>query len=296
MDKVCSETGAPALWRRFKDNGDLAARERLVLNYAPLVKYVAGRIARGLPAHVEEADLISYGLLGLISAIERFDPSRKNKFETYAVVRIRGAILDELRAQDWVPRSVRADAGRLERTSARLAHRLRRTPRDREIADELGIPVKQLDESRRNIAKCSVVALEAVRPREDRSGEALALFETIRDPNALDPALELDSHELKERLAHAIASLAEKERIVIALYYFEDLTLREIGEVLGVTESRVSQLRSKAMLRLKVRLSRVDHPFPADPAPRSHASQGRERGRRSGRHVAALDGHAMASN
>ena len=259
MEKLCSEPGASALWRRFKEDGDPKARERLVLTYAPLVKYVAGRMTRGLPAHVEEADLISYGLLGLISAIERFDTSRNIKFETYAVLRIKGSILDELRALDWVPRSVRADAGSIERASVRLAHRLRRAPRNREIAEELGIPIKKLHESRWHISRSSIVALDELRRASHESDDPVALLETIHDPNALDPALEMDSHELKAHLADAIANLPEKEKVVIALYYYEDLTLREIGEVLGVTESRASQLRTKAMLRLKARLGAAEH-------------------------------------
>ena len=253
MEKGC--TGAPALWRRYKQDGDLEARERLVLGYAPLVKYVAGRLARALPDHVDEADLVSYGLLGLISAIERFDPSRDIKFETYAVLRIRGAILDELRALDWVPRSVRTDAGSIERASSRLAHRLRRTPREREIAEELGIPVNELHESRRRISRCVVTSLDELRAGRHESDDSVALLETIQDPNALDPERHIDSQAVKARLSDAITDLPEKEKVVIALYYYEDLNLREIGEVLGVTESRVSQLHTKAVLRLRSKLA-----------------------------------------
>lgn len=247
------------MWRRFTQNGDLAARERLVLAYSPLVKYVTGRMARALPTHVDEADLISYGLLGLISAIDRFDPSRNIKFETYAVIRIKGSILDELRALDWVPRSVRADAGSIERASTRLTHRLKRTPRDREIADELGVPIKKLHESRRHISRSPVVALDTLCPARDGSGNSISLVETVQDPLALDPAQALDAAEMRARLADAIAGLPEKEKVVVALYYYEDLTLREIGEVLRVTESRVSQIRTKAMLRLKARLEASEH-------------------------------------
>ena len=247
------------MWRRFTQNGDPAARERLVVAYSPLVKYVTGRMARALPTHVDEADLISYGLLGLISAIDRFDPSRNIKFETYAVIRIKGSIVDELRALDWVPRSVRADAGSIERASARLTHRLQRTPRDREIADELGVPIKKLHESRRHISRSPVVALDELCPAKDGPGNSMSLVETIQDPLALDPAQALDAAEMRARLADAIAGLPEKEKVVVALYYYEDLTLREIGEVLCVTESRVSQLRTKAMLRLKARLEASEH-------------------------------------
>src|SRR6187200_809404 len=187
------------LWRRYKDEKDEKARERLVLAYAPLVKYVAGRMSSGLPSHVEEADLISYGLLGLISAIERFEPEREIKFETFAITRIKGSIIDELRSLDWVPRSVRTKAREIERANAKLEHELHRAP--------------------------------------------------------TDPAMEMDTTEMKDRLADAIARLPEREKLVVALYYYENLTLREIGEVLGVTESRVSQLHTKAVLRLRGRLA-----------------------------------------
>jgi RNA polymerase sigma factor for flagellar operon FliA len=259
MAKAANEPGTSALWRRFTQNGDPAARERLVLAYSPLVKYVTGRLARTLPAHVDEADLISYGLLGLISAIDRFDPSRNIKFETYAAIRIKGSIVDELRALDWVPRSVRADAGSIEGASARLTHRLQRTPRDREIADELGVPIKKLHESRRHISRSPVVALDTPCPAKDGSGNSMSIAETIHDPLALDPAQALDAAEMRARLADAIAGLPEKEKVVVTLYFYEDLTLREIGEVLRVTESRVSQIRTRAILRLKARLQASEH-------------------------------------
>lgn len=259
MEEASSQTGTPALWRRFTQNGDPAARERLVLAYSPLVKYVAARMTRTLPTHVDEADLISYGLLGLISAIDRFDPSRNIKFETYAVIRIKGSIVDELRALDWVPRSVRADAGSIERASARLTHRLQRLPKAREIANELGIPIMKLHESRRHISRSPVVALDQLGPANDRAENSVSLVETIQDPLALDPAQAVEAKELRTRLADAIGSLPEKEKVVVALYYYEDLTLREIGEVLRVTESRVSQIRTKAMLRLKGRLEATEH-------------------------------------
>jgi RNA polymerase sigma factor FliA len=265
--RASSEAGTAALWRRFTQHGDAAARERLVLTYSPLVKYVTGRMMRAVPAHVDEADLISYGLLGLISAIDRFDPSRDIKFETYAVIRIRGSIIDELRALDWVPRSVRADAGSIERASARLTHRLQRTPKEREIADELGVPIKKLHESRRHMSKSPVVALEHFCPAKDTSGNSLSLVETIQDPLALDPAQALDAKEMRARLTEAIATLPEQEKVVVALYFYEDLTLREIGEVLRVTESRVSQIRTKAMLRLKARLEASEHARRSRPAP-----------------------------
>ena len=242
------------LWRRYKADGDQRARERLVLAYAPLVKYVAGRMASGLPSHVEEADLISYGLLGLISAIERFEPERQIKFETFAITRIKGSIIDELRSLDWVPRSVRSRAREIERANATLENELQRAPTDQEIADRLELSIDEFQDSLTRISNSSVVALDELWTVSDASGDQVSLLDTIKDTHAADPARELDVTELKDRLADAIARLPEREKLVVALYYYENLTLREIGEVLGVTESRVSQLHTKAVLRLKSRL------------------------------------------
>jgi RNA polymerase sigma factor for flagellar operon FliA len=242
------------LWRRYKSDGDNKIRERLVVAYSPLVKYVAGRTAAGLPPHVEEADLISYGLVGLISAIERFDLSRDIKFETYAIMRIKGAIIDELRSMDWVPRSVRARAREVERANAKLENALQRAPTDQEIADELQITVDELNESLLAISHSSMVALDELWSVSDSSGDQVSLMDTIEDPNAPDPARSLDVGDLKDRIADSIAKLPEREKLVIALYYYENLTLREIGEVLGVTESRVSQMHTKAVLRLRSRM------------------------------------------
>jgi RNA polymerase sigma factor for flagellar operon FliA len=242
------------LWRRYKATADDKARERLVVAYSPLVKYVAGRMASGLPAHVEEADLISYGLVGLISAIQRFEPERDIKFESYAITRIKGAIIDELRSLDWVPRSVRSRAREIERANSKLEHQLQRAPTDDEMAGELTMSVDEFQEALLQISNSTVAALDELWTVSDASGDQVSLLDTIQDPNAIDPAQEMDASEMKDRLAEAIARLPEREKLVVALYYYENLTLREIGEVLGVTESRVSQLHTKAVLRLKSRL------------------------------------------
>ncbi|MCW3063518.1 MAG: polymerase, sigma 28 subunit, FliA/WhiG [Solirubrobacterales bacterium] len=215
------------------------------------MKYVAGRMASGLPAHVEEGDLISYGLLGLISAIGRFDLAREIKFETYAIPRIRGAIIDELRSLDWVPRSVRARAREIERASAKLEHRLQRAPTDEEMSAELEISVDDFQESLMQISNSTIAALDELWSVSDASGDQVSLLDTLHDPDAPDPERIVDATELKDRVADAIARLPEREKLVIALYYYENLTLREIGEVLGVTESRISQLHTKAVLRLR---------------------------------------------
>jgi RNA polymerase sigma factor for flagellar operon FliA len=246
------------LWRRYRADGDERARERLVVAYSPIVKYVAGRMSSGLPAHVEEADLISYGLIGLISAIERFDPEREIKFETYAIPRIKGAIIDELRALDWVPRSVRARAREIERANLKLEGRLQRAPTDEEMAAELELTVEEFQESLNQISNSTIAALDELWTVSDASGDQVSLLDTLHDPGAPDPARVMDATDLKDRVADAIARLPEREKLVIALYYYENLTLREIGEVLGVTESRISQLHTKAVLRLRSRMQVED--------------------------------------
>jgi RNA polymerase sigma factor for flagellar operon FliA len=248
------------LWRQYKEEGDPVARDRLILNYAPLVKYVAGRMGTNFPSHVDESDLISYGLLGLIGAIERFDLSRNIKFETYAITRIKGAILDELRSLDWVPRSVRSMARQIEKSSAKLENKLHRAPTDAEIAKDIGITIQEFNDALTRISSSSIVALEELWTISSTGTESVALIDTIEDKQSKDPAKMVDINEIKERLAHAIANLPEREKIVIALYYYESLTLREIGDVLGVTESRVSQLHTKAILRLKGRLKEQVEP------------------------------------
>ena len=246
------------LWRRYKRDGDDGARERLVVAYSPLVKYVAGRMASGLPSHVEEADLISYGLIGLINAIERFEPEREIKFETYAITRIKGAIIDELRSQDWVPRSVRARAREIERAHQKLENRLQRAPTDEEMADELEMTVESFQDAILQISNSSIAALDELWTVNDSSGDQVSLLDTLADDSSPDPSAALDQTDLRDRVAEAISRLPEREKLVIALYYYENLTLREIGEVLGVTESRVSQLHTKAVLRLRSRMAPED--------------------------------------
>jgi RNA polymerase sigma factor for flagellar operon FliA len=248
-------TDTKVLWKEYKRTGERALRDRLILTYAPLVKYVAGRLGSGLPAHVEEGDLVSYGLLGLIGAIERFDPTRDIKFETYAIARIKGSIIDELRSMDWVPRSVRARARDIERAIADLEARLTRAPTDEEIADKLGITEEEFQDSLMEISRSSIAALDELWASPGSSGDAVALIDTIEDPQAAEPQMAMAHTELREALGDAISRLPEREKLVVTLYYYEELTLREIGEVLGVTESRVSQLHTKAILRLKARLS-----------------------------------------
>lgn len=245
------EAGIVALWRRYGERRDRQLRDRLMLHYAPLVKYVAGRVGTGLPAHVEVADLIQSGIFGLVDAIEKFEPERGLKFETYAMQRIRGAILDELRTQDWVPRSIRGRAREVERAYERLGGKLQRTPRDGEVAAELGIAAGELRELYAQLRLTSVVALDVLLSA-GRTGGSIA--ETLPDEGADDPVANLVDQDNRRLLADAIAQLVERDRIVVTLYYFENLTLAEIGKVLGVTESRVCQLHTRAVLRLRTKL------------------------------------------
>ncbi len=249
-----SKVAIEEVWQKYRLSRDKALRDRLILNYAPLVKYVAGRISTSLPAHVDEGDLVSYGLLGLIGAIERYDPGREIKFETYAISRIKGSIIDELRSLDWVPRSVRSRAREIERAMLDLENRFKRPPSDEEVANEIGITVDEFQDSLTAISRSSVAALDELWQISTGGGDTVSLIDTIEDPHADDPSKAMSQTEVREALADAISRLPEREKLVITLYYYEELTLREIGEVLSVTESRVSQLHTKAILRLKVRL------------------------------------------
>ena len=235
-----------AIWHAFKSSGDVDARERLILQYAPLVKYVASRVATGLPASVDQADLVSYGMFGLIDALQKFEPVRGNKFETYAIPRIRGAIIDELRAMDWVPRSVRFKQREIEKALADLESMLKRQPTEKELAERLGMSMHELHEVITQISFVSVLALdETVSVGADR-GEKVSLVDTLAD-KGFDPSTGVESQETRGLLAAAINELSEREKIVVTLYYFEGLTLAEIGDILGVTESRVCQIHTKAV-------------------------------------------------
>jgi RNA polymerase sigma factor for flagellar operon FliA len=225
-DRPPAPSSLDELWRSYKTTGDGRLREQLILHYSPLVKYVAGRVSVGLPPNVEQADFVSSGVFGLIDAIEKFDIERSIKFETYAITRIRGAMIDELRALDWIPRSVRQKARAAERAYATLEAKLRRTPSESEVAAEMGVGVDELHAVFSQLSLANVVALEEL----------------------LHVGGEGD-------LARAINTLPDREKTVVTLYYYEGLTLAEIGNVLGVTESRVSQIHTKSVLQLRAKLA-----------------------------------------
>ena len=245
------------LWDEFKQNevsgAREGARERLILHYAPLVKYVASRVATGLPASVDQADLVSYGMFGLIDALEKFDLGRGNKFETYAIPRIKGAIIDELRAMDWVPRSVRFKAREIEKAYSDLESILKRGPTEKEVAERLGVTLRELHEVINQISFVQVLQLDEILSVGSDRGEQVSLLDTLAD-RGTDPTTALEGEETRGLLAAAINSLSEREKIVVTLYYFEGLTLAEIGDILGVTESRVCQIHTKAVGQLRLQL------------------------------------------
>ena len=224
---------------------EATARDWLVVHYASLVKFVAGRLAAGLPKSVDTGDLVSAGVFGLMNAIDKFDPANGAKFETYAIPRIRGAILDGLRALDWVPRSVRSRSRSVQDAIAQLEHQLGRTPNDEEIATELKITVEELEKWLTDIAAGSVGPLDHV-----------AMDNTAAEANAqIQPGRAMEEGELRDAMRAEISKLPEREQAILILYYEDGLTLSEIGDALGVTESRISQIHTKAVLQLRSRLA-----------------------------------------
>jgi RNA polymerase sigma factor for flagellar operon FliA len=252
------------LWRRYERTRELAVRDQLVLAYSPLVKHAAGRVAARVPAHVEFADLLSDGLEGVIQAVERYDPERDASFETFAYVRIRGAIIDGLRARDWVPRSVRDHARRIEHATTELTTLLQRAPTGDELCAELGIEAARLDAQLQLIADAHIVPLDEPWSGGGDEGGRLTPLDTLSDPDASDPEASGDARDLRERLGRAIAQLPERERQIMDLRYHHEMKYIEIGDILGISESRVCQLHAKAALSLRGLLTQER---PAAPAP-----------------------------
>ncbi len=241
------------IWSLYKSSGDIEARNGLIERYAPLVKYVAGRMAVNMPPQVEFDDLVSYGIFGLIDAIEKYEPSRGFKFKTYATTRIRGGIIDELRALDWIPRSVRQKSRQLQQVYADLENKLGRAATDDEVAKELGITQSEFDQLVTDVSGTAVISLDDVW-HVGSDDDEIQIGDTIAGSEKDHPNFKIEREEVKQTLIEAIKALPPREKEVIALYYYEELTLKEIGLVLGVTESRVSQLHSKAIFRLKAKL------------------------------------------
>lgn len=244
------------LWKTYKKTNDPKIREYFVNKYSPLVKYVAGKIAIGMPQNVDFDDLVGYGVFGLLDAIDKFDPEKDIKFKTYAVTRIRGAIYDELRSIDWVPRSIRQKAKELERVIGSLENRLGRAATDAEIAKEMGLSLKDFHTLVLKLSGASMLSLSDVWYIGDESDQ-VSVMETIESPKSLNPDVIVEREEIKNIIVKAISELPDKEKKVLILYYYEDLTLKEIGEVLQVTESRISQLHTKAIMRLRSKLMSI---------------------------------------
>jgi RNA polymerase sigma factor for flagellar operon FliA len=237
-------------------NLDVEKRNEMIVEHLPLVKYIAARIAGRLPSHVEVDDLVNAGILGLIDAIDKYDPTRKIKFKTYAEFRIRGAIIDELRSLDWIPRSTRQKASRLERAFAEAEQRLGRAATDVEVAESMGISVEDLQQMLCEAQGVAVISVDELRGDGDENFER-NLLEYLADPDAIQPDIKMNLDQIYQIVADAIDNLPEKERLVISLYYYDELTMKEIGEIMNITESRVSQIHTKAVIRLRSKLVHV---------------------------------------
>lgn len=244
---------AALAWQAYRQ-ADPDLRETLVSRHLPLVKHIASRLAVGLPAHVELDDLYSYGLFGLLDALQRFDPARGVKFQTFAYTRIRGAILDGLRAADWVPASLRQRARELEAAYRAVERRLGRSARDEEVAAELGLAPDQFQQLLADLERTAVLSLDEIWSGDVEEGD-FRLRDVIGDPGAPDPLRCAEIADRRDILATAIDRLPEKERLVVAMYYYDGLAPKEIAAVLGLSISRISQLHSKAMLRLRGQLA-----------------------------------------
>ncbi|HNX72598.1 MAG TPA: RNA polymerase sigma factor WhiG [Spirochaetales bacterium] len=242
------------LWRKYQKTRDTRIRDKLVEQYSPLVKYVAGKVSANLPASVEYDDLVGYGIFGLFDAIEKYDPDKNVKFKTYAVTRIRGAIYDHLREMDWVPRSIRQKAKDVEEAVMVLESKLGRPATDTEIAAALGLSEQDFSHLMSKISSTAILSLNDIW-NAGNDNEKTSIGETIESPRGLNPDSSVEREEIRRVIVQAINELPEKEKKVLVLYYYEDLTLREIGQILEVTESRISQLHTKAIIRLKAKLT-----------------------------------------
>ena len=255
-DKLLQDKSEEELWALFKQSRDSDIRDLFVRQYAPLVKYVAGKVAMGMPHNVEFDDLVGFGVFGLFDAIKKFDPDKHVKFKTYAVTRIRGAIFDELRSIDWVPRSVRQKTREIEDTIHRLESSLGRAASDQEIADEMRMTTKEFQKTMMKISGTSILSLNDVWYTGD-DNDKVSIVDSIESPSSLNPDIIVEKDEIKRVIIQAITELPEKEKKVLVLYYYEDLTLKEIGKILEVTESRISQLHTKAIMRLRAKLTNI---------------------------------------
>jgi len=244
------------LWVEFQKTRSPQLRDMFIRQYMPLVKYVAGKIAVGMPGSVEFDDLVGFGQFGLLDAINKFDPEKNVKFKTYAVTRIRGAVFDELRQLDWVPRSVRQKSREIEDTIVRLESNLGRTASDAEVASAMGLSEADFQQTVLKVSGTSILSLNDVWYSGDDS-DHMSIGDSIEAPSSLNPDVIVEREEIRRVIIEAINELPEKEKMVLVLYYHEDMTFKEIGQVLEVSESRISQLHTKANLRLRAKLTNV---------------------------------------
>lgn len=244
------------LWVEYKKNKDQRVRDYFIEKYAPLVKYVAGKVAIGKPTNIDYDDLVGFGVFGLMDAIEKFDPEKKVKFKTYAVTRIRGSIYDELRSIDWVPRSIRQKAKEIENAILSIEARTEKMATDQEIADEIGIELREFYSVMTKVSGTTLLSLGDTW-YSGNDNDKISIIDTIESPNILNPDVSVEREAVRELIVGGINELPDKEKKVLVLYYYEDLTLKEIGEVLEVTESRVSQLHTKAIIRLRAKLAEI---------------------------------------
>lgn len=252
-ENVIDTRNEEELWREYKKSKDKSIREKFIQQYAPLVKYVAGKVAVGMPYNIEFDDLVSFGVFGLLDAIEKYDPDKMVKFKTYAVTRIRGAIYDELRSIDWVPRSVRQKSKEVEEAIHFVENKLGRAATDEEIANELHMDLREFYNIMTKLSGSSILSLNDVWYTGDEN-DKISIGDTLESHASLSPEVIIEKDEIKQIIINAISTMPEKEKKVIVLYYYEDLTLKEIGQVLDITESRVSQLHTKAIMRLRSKL------------------------------------------
>ena len=253
---IFDEKTEDELWLEFKKTRSPDIRDAFIRKYMPLVKYVAGKVAAGMPGNIEFDDLVGFGQFGLLDAINKYDPEKNVKFKTYAVTRIRGSMIDELRVLDWVPRSVRQKAREIEDAIVQVESRLGRPASDAEIADAMGISEEEFQQTVMRVSGTSVLSLDDVWYSGDDS-DHVSIGDSIESPSSFNPDVIVEREEIRRVIIESIKELPKKEKMVLVLYYHEDLTFKEIGQVLNVSESRISQLHTKANMRLRAKLTNI---------------------------------------
>ncbi|NLF83813.1 MAG: FliA/WhiG family RNA polymerase sigma factor [Candidatus Gastranaerophilales bacterium] len=251
--KKLSDAELNALWSEFeKDKNNKPLRDKIVIQYIYLIKYVVGRLRITLPPTISTEDIASYGVEGLLDAIEKFSLARGVRFETYALLRIRGAIIDRIRSLDWIPRGAQKRFKMIQQATSELQNELGRAPSIDEIAKRIDLPKEKVEASMAEMESNTVVSLYESR---DASSDSLELIDTIQDKSVDDPLVQLENRDVKNELSRALSNLPERERMILALYYHENMTLKEIGNALKISESRVCQLHAQAIMKLRKLLS-----------------------------------------